>query len=69
MQRLNVTPMASVPAALVYSASSENVDTVIIDGKIILKNRTFQHLDPQPIMQKINTIFKRIQDDAQIGSE
>ncbi|MHA1713561.1 MAG: amidohydrolase family protein [Candidatus Ranarchaeia archaeon] len=63
----NVTPLASIPAALVYSASSENVDTVIVDGKILLRNRRFQHIDPTPIMEKATKIFERIQEEAAIA--
>ena len=47
----NTTPMAYHPAALVYSAGSENVTTTIVNGEILMENRKVLHLDEQAILK------------------
>jgi 5-methylthioadenosine/S-adenosylhomocysteine deaminase len=45
LDRLHTTPAASVVSALVYSAEADDVDTVIIDGEVIMRERKLLTLD------------------------
>ena len=38
--------------ALCYSASSEDVDTLIVDGKLLMENRKLLTLDEKEIIKK-----------------
>ena len=48
------TPMAMpvhrVPSALVYNASTRDVDTVIVDGRILMKNKEILFLDEKALL-------------------
>ena len=48
----HLTPLHNVYASMVYSASGGDVDTVIVDGKILMKNRQVKTLNEQAVMQK-----------------
>jgi 5-methylthioadenosine/S-adenosylhomocysteine deaminase len=51
----NLVPLhgaATVISDLVYSAKGANVDTTIVDGKIIMKNREFQTVNESEIYEK-----------------
>ena len=47
----NTTPMAYHPAALVYSAGSENVTTTIVNGEILMENKKVLHMDEDSILK------------------
>ncbi|MCF8008667.1 MAG: amidohydrolase [Halanaerobiales bacterium] len=42
-----------------YAGSGRDVDTVIIDGKVILENRIFKDIDEEEIYYKINQLTKK----------
>lgn len=46
-------PMVDVVKNLVYSADGSSVDTVIIDGKLIMKNRKILTVDEHDVMKKV----------------
>ncbi|MBC8508337.1 MAG: amidohydrolase [Chloroflexi bacterium] len=50
------TPMAMpvhrVPSALVYNASNRDMDTVIVDGKILMQNKVIQVLDEKALLAR-----------------
>ena len=45
-------PIHNIYSTIVYSACGLNVDTVIIDGKILVKNRKCIHIDEGEIIEK-----------------
>lgn len=45
LDRLHSTPSTNVVSALVYSAEAEDVDTVIIDGKLVMGDRKLLTID------------------------
>ena len=45
LDRLHVTPVTDVVSALVYSADSDDVETVIIDGEFVMRDRTLLTID------------------------
>ena len=50
------TPMAvpvhRVPSALVYNAGARDVDTVIVDGRILMKNKEIMFLDEKTLLSE-----------------
>jgi 5-methylthioadenosine/S-adenosylhomocysteine deaminase len=47
----NTTSVTYPPSNLVYSAHGENVDTVIIDGKIVMEGREMRTLDEGKVLK------------------
>ena len=45
LDRLHVTPLSDVGSALVYSAEADDVETVIIDGEFVMRDRTLLTID------------------------
>jgi cytosine/adenosine deaminase-related metal-dependent hydrolase len=37
---------------LIYSAGSSTVDTVIVDGRVVLRNGSFPHLDEEALLRR-----------------
>ena len=52
------TPNFNLLANLVYSANSSCVDTVICNGKIVMKGRVVE--GEQEILDRVNSIYKRL---------
>ncbi|MEM3700886.1 MAG: amidohydrolase [Candidatus Bathyarchaeia archaeon] len=52
----HLKPVHDVFASLVYSARGSDVDTVIVDGKIIMENRHVKTLDEASIMRKAEKV-------------
>lgn len=48
----HLTPLHDVYAALVYSARGSDVDTVIIDGKIVMEKRNVKTLNEDEVMRR-----------------
>ena len=45
LDRLHATPVKDVVSALVYSAETEDVDTVLIDGEVVMRDRKLLTID------------------------
>ena len=54
LDRLHATPVTDVVSALVYSAEQDDVDTVIIDGKLLMRERGLLTLKEQEIIKDAN---------------
>jgi len=48
----HLTPVHDFYANIVYSASGSDVDTVIVDGKILIENKNVKTLDEEEVMLK-----------------
>jgi 5-methylthioadenosine/S-adenosylhomocysteine deaminase len=59
-EKPHMVPLYNPISSIVYSASGADVTDVIVDGKILMKNRIFQTLDPAEIMERIKAINKTI---------
>ncbi len=59
---VNQTPMYNVYSHLVYATKAEDVETVIIDGKIVMKGRRLLTLNEGVIKKDANLIHQRIID-------
>lgn len=60
LDTLEATPMYNPASFLAYAANSKSVDTVIIDGKIIYKNKEFVDVDVQEVKFNVKQIAKKI---------
>lgn len=58
--KLHMCPENDVCANIVYSANGADVETVIIDGKIIMQNRKMINLDEKQVMKQVKKIAKRL---------
>ena len=56
----HLCPVYDPLSAIVYSANGSDVKDVIVDGKVLMKNREFKTLDPIKIMETVNNISKKI---------
>lgn len=54
------TPRNNLISALVYSANSSDVESVICDGKFIMKNREIVNVDEEKIRQVVNQRWEDI---------
>ncbi len=47
-------------STIVYSAQASDVDTVVVDGKIVMKNREFCTIDEEKIKYQVHSLTKRL---------
>jgi len=55
------TPRNNLISALVYSANSHDIESVICDGKFIMKNREIVNVDEKEVRNKVISIWEDIQ--------
>lgn len=48
----HLTPLHDIYSTIVYSARAADVETVIVDGKILMQNQQARSLDEQAVMEK-----------------
>lgn len=53
----HLTPVHNIPGHLVYSASGSDVDTVFVDGQMLMKNRRFLTLDVDETLARAQSEF------------
>lgn len=58
--KLHLCPENDVCANLVYSANGADVESVMIDGKIIMQNRKMINLDEKEVIRQVKKIAKRL---------
>lgn len=51
---------ADIESTIAFSAKSEDVDTVIVDGKILMENRKLMTLNEKEIMKRCETSIERL---------
>ena len=56
----HLTPLHNCPSHIVYSAFGSDVDTVIVDGNIIMKNRQVNTLDQPKIIKMAQEAFEEL---------
>ncbi|MEM3464815.1 MAG: amidohydrolase family protein, partial [Candidatus Bathyarchaeia archaeon] len=52
LSKPHLKPLHNIYASIVYSARGSDVDTVIVDGKILMENRQVKTLDEDAVMEK-----------------
>lgn len=65
LNKPHLTPLYNEYSHLVYAASGADVDTVIINGKVVMENRRLLTLDETEIMQKVREIAVKIKKSFQ----
>jgi len=50
----------TVVSDLVYAASGYNVDTTIVEGRVLMKNRKYAKLDSAKIEEGVSTSVRRL---------
>ena len=56
----HLCPIYDPLSAIVYSANGADVKDVIVNGRVLMKNREFTTLDPIEIMEKVKGISRNI---------
>jgi 5-methylthioadenosine/S-adenosylhomocysteine deaminase len=56
----HLIPLYNPYSSLVYTANGGDVTDVIVNGRILLKDRVFQTLDPNEIMERVAVISRKI---------
>ena len=56
----SLTPLNNAVAALSYSANGSEVDTVIIDGKVVMRSRELLTIDEERVRFEIARICQRL---------
>ena len=56
----HLCPIYDPISAMVYSASGADVKDVIVDGRVLMKNREFTTLNPLEIMERVRRIAAKI---------
>ncbi len=64
MKQPHAHPVYNIYSLLVYSMKGSDVETVIIDGKIVMENRRFLYLDEEGLYAKAEEIAVKIRDRA-----
>lgn len=65
LDRPHLTPLYNVYSHLVYSAGGSEVDTVIINGKLIMENRDILTVDEGEIIDRANHLARKIKMEVQ----
>jgi 5-methylthioadenosine/S-adenosylhomocysteine deaminase len=60
IKKPHLTPMLNPISNIVYSMKSSDVDTVIIDGKIVMKDRKIKGIDEDELYEKVNKSVARL---------
>jgi 5-methylthioadenosine/S-adenosylhomocysteine deaminase len=60
LDRLHTTPVKDVVSALVYSTEADDVDTVIIDGRLVMKDRKLLTIDERETIASAKSEAERL---------
>ena len=62
MNKPHLTPMYSEYSHLAYTVIGSDVETVLINGKVVMRNRCLTTIDEKEAMMKVRDIAVRIKD-------
>jgi len=65
LNKPHLTPIYSEYSHLVYTMSGADVDTVIINGKVVMENRQLLTIDEEEAMHKVREIAVRVKKSLQ----
>lgn len=60
LSKPHLQPLHDLSAHLVYSAGASDVDTVIINGQVIMRNRVVTTIDEEKVLYEVNNIIKKL---------
>jgi 5-methylthioadenosine/S-adenosylhomocysteine deaminase len=58
LRKPHLAPLHNLPGLLVYSALGSDVDTVIVDGRVLMEGRRFTTLDFPSLQQEVQGAFE-----------
>jgi 5-methylthioadenosine/S-adenosylhomocysteine deaminase len=58
--RLHTTPVTDLVSALVYSSEVEDVDTVIVDGRLVMRDRKLLTIDEPKTIATANSEAQKL---------
>jgi 5-methylthioadenosine/S-adenosylhomocysteine deaminase len=62
LNKPHLTPLYHEYSHLVYAASGADVDTVMINGRLVMKNRRLLTIDEQEVMAQVRQIARRVRE-------
>lgn len=60
LNRANLTPLTNPVSHIVYAAKGADVDTVIVDGKVLMQNQQLRTLDLEDVLKFANEEAKKL---------
>jgi len=66
MEKPHISPVHDPVASLVYCANGGDVDTVIVDGKVVMERRQIKTVDEQKVIQKSYEVSQRLEEKLKI---
>jgi 5-methylthioadenosine/S-adenosylhomocysteine deaminase len=60
IQSPHLVPLYNPTSTIVYSANGADVKDVIVNGRILMKDRNFRTLDPEEIIERVTAIGREI---------
>jgi len=60
LNKPHLYPLHDIPAHLVYAAQASDVDTVIIDGQVVMENRNIRNIDQEKLFFEITKRAERL---------
>ena len=60
LEKPHLQPVHDLVADLVYCGKASDVETVIVDGRVVVENRTVIGLDLKALYRKVNEAVNRI---------
>ena len=60
LKKPHITPIFMVPHRIVYEAYGQDVDTVIIDGKIVMENRTVRTVKEDRVLEQAQKVAQEV---------
>ncbi|MBD0327514.1 MAG: amidohydrolase family protein, partial [Pyrinomonadaceae bacterium] len=54
LERLHTTPRPDIVSAIVYAAEASDVRTVIIDGRVVMRERELLSVDEREVLAEAN---------------
>ena len=54
LKRANLTPLTNPVSHIVYAAKGSDVDTVIVNGRVLMQNRQLRTLDLEEVLKFAN---------------
>jgi 5-methylthioadenosine/S-adenosylhomocysteine deaminase len=67
MNQIHLSPTADLPKTLVLNGGPDDITDVIVDGKLLLKDRQFLHLDETEIRRKAGEALLKIGKKANLA--
>lgn len=64
---LSNTPNAAPVTSIVFSGNGRDVNTVFVDGKLIMEDKKFTHLDEEVVKEKARKVTERLLVESNVG--